>query len=370
MKKQILFLAMFTLALIFAGTIESYGQYIKNLTGAPACVVPTPLACSINDDALHPLPGKNYTYTITTNPANVAAVHWYVTDVAGVINYTSGAPVLTLAADRDPNGGTGDYVLNATAAAYDAPANTSKTIDISWKSFDGAAKQVLLVAYVTGAAGCADNVEVYRIEPTFGFTLDIAGLLDAGGLGNEECVSPVESAQYNGTQLTMNYGENWVFFTVNAANFVHSWMPAFQANIANATSTLSAVEWAYPADAQADVNWHPVTDAVMASAAAVGGAVGPAGECIVLRVQADHGNVNELDADVAAAVITVGVNGTMYDPASAGYGLATNKDLGDGGAGNACTRVDFDDTANYTLTPRPALTDVTPVVAPGFEPKN
>ena len=162
------------------------------MDGAPTCATAVPLSCGTTDDGLHPLPGKSYTYTITTDPANVASVIWFATDENDIITYPSGAPVLQ--PNRDAINGT--YVLNATLAAYNTPANTAKTIDVSWKSFDPVANEVVLVAYITGAAGCSDNVEVYKIEPTFAFTLDVAALLDAGGLGDEECLSPVEHSNF------------------------------------------------------------------------------------------------------------------------------------------------------------------------------
>jgi len=356
---------MFTLALIFAGSNQSYGQYVNYMTGAPTCTPAIPLGCTTTDDALHPLPGKSYTYTITTDPLAVGNVHWFVTDQSDVITSTVlGTPVLQPTRD----GVNGTYVLTATAGVYDTPG-AAKTIDISWKSFDGATNEVLLVAYVTGAAGCSDNVEVYRIEPTFAFTLDVAGLLDAGGLGAEECISPVESAIYTGgTDLTMDYGENWVFFSVNAANFVDSWEPTFSAVAANG-STIGTIEWAYPADAVSGTaaGWHASGAPVQASAGA-GGAVGTAGECIVVRVQVDHAGV-EHDNLVAPEVVTLSIDGVMYDPATTGYANGALADLDEPASAGACVN-NITDEADYTLTPRPALTDVTPVVAPGFEPKN
>lgn len=356
MKKQILFLATFTLALIFAGTNWSYGQYKNFMDGAPSCATSVPLGCATTDDGLHPLPGKSYAYTITTDPVTVASVLWFVTDESDIITYPAGAPVLQ--PNRDAINGT--YVLNATAAAYNVPANTAKTINVSWKSFDPVAHKVVLVAYITGAAGCSDNVEVYKIEPTFAFTLDVAALLDAGGLGAEECLSPVEEAIFDGTNLTMNYGENWVFFSVNAANFVGSWKPAFTAAAANG-STTGTIEWAYPADAQANANWHATGDPVNASVAS-GGAVGASGECIVVRVQVVHANVEHGEPN--DEVVTLSIDGVMYDSATSGYGNGSLADVDD----NAGTCVNnISDTKTYTLTARPKATTVTPIP---FVPKN
>jgi len=362
MKKQILIYAMFTLALIFAGSTKSFGQYVNYMTGAPTCTPAIPLACAAANDPLHPLPGQTYTYTIATDPATIGTVHWFVTDESQIITSTVlGTPVL------QPNRDVvdGEYILTAPAAVYDIAANTVKTIDISWKSFDAVTNKVLLVAYVTGAAGCSDNVEVFRIEPTFAFTLDVAGLLDGGSLGDEECLSPVESANYDGTNLTMNYGENWVFFSVNAANFVNSWKPTISALAANG-STIGTIEWAYPTQANiATGTWNAITVPVVAQVA--GGAVGATGECIVIRVQVDHGSV-EHDNLATPEVVTLSIDGVMYDAATSGYGNNAWNDLDEPASGTGACVNNITDKATYTLTPRPAITATAP--AGGFEPKN
>lgn len=350
MKKQIFILTVFVLAMI-AEMNKSYGQELNYLEGAPQCTQAVELNCASSADELHPLPGKTYTYSITTSPS-VESIHWFVTDVADVIL----ARTLTSTRDGNPNG---SYIQQATAGVYDVPANTTASIDISWNSFDGASNQVLLVAYVKGIAGCSDNIEVWRIEPSFAFTLDIAALLNSGQFGDEECVSPVESAQYDGTNLTMDYGENWVFFSVNAANFIDSWMPELTATGPAGTGT---VEWAYPADAQADANWHPTTVPVEDQNGS--GEVGTDGECIVVRVLIDHGNNPIQGTD---ETVTLQVNGIMYDVGADNY---TNQDLRDLDEGSPNCVNDVTDEATYTLKARPEITDTTPNVAPGFEPKN
>jgi hypothetical protein len=366
MKKQILFLALFSLALIFAST-KSYGQvtYVKNLTGAPAIAPAIPLACAVENE-LKPLPGKVYNYTVTV-PAG-SKVLWFVTDQATIIDGTGAAPVIQASRDAAP----GNYILTAPALVYNTPANTANTIAISWKSFDGAAKKVVLVAHVTDVAGCTNNVEVYRIEPSFAFTLDMIALLDAGTAGATECVSPVESASYDGTtrNVTINYGENWVYYSVNAANFVHSWMPKFTVigytgGGGTGVVPVADIQWAYPTDAVANLAWNAVTVPVLAKVA--GGAVGSAGETIVIRVRIDHANNQNAAGN---SILTFGVDGTMYDPAAlagAEYTNATLKDL-DNIAVAPCTNT-VTDQADYTLTPRPSVVTGTGTPILNFEPK-
>lgn len=359
MKKQILFLALFTLALILASN-KSYGvDYTKNLTGPAACATPTPLTCAVENE-LQPLPGKVYTYSVTV-PAG-SQVLWFVTDQTSIISGTAAAPVIQPTRDTAP----GTYILTAPAVVYNQAANTANSIDISWKSFDGTANQVALVAHVTDATGCTNNVEVYRIVPSFAFTLDMMALLDAGTAGATECVSPVESATYDGTNVTIDYGENWVFYSVNAANFVHSWQPNIQVlgyTGGGGTAIIPAadIQWAYPADAVANTTWHAATDPVLAQVA--GGAVGAAGECVVIRVRIDHA-ANENDA--ANSVLTLGVDGTMYDPAATNYTNATLRDL-DPIATAPCSNT-VTDQADYTLLPRPSVVTNTGAALP-FETK-
>jgi len=369
MKKQILIFAMFILALIFAGT-KSYGQVVYKdfVEGTPLCTpaVPLPSACASTAGHLNPTPGQVYNYSITTDPADVDQVLWFVTDNSAVL--AAGA----LTTDRDPGDGTGDYILQAEPAVYNLAANTQKDIDISWQWFDGETNEVLLVAYVKGASGCSDNLEVWRIKPIFTFTLDVAALLDDGTFGDEECVSPVESATYTETDgvysLTMDYGENWVFFSVNAANFAHSWMPDLSAVVTGA-STIGAVEWAYPANAQAAAGpWNATTVPVLASASATGGVVGGDGECIVVRVEIQHGN-NPTPLAAATETVTLSVDGIMYDAANAVYTNASLADVDvDPNDPDSCVQ-DYTDTSDYTLKARPQITAVAPAPV-SFEPKN
>ena len=365
MKKQILFLAMFTLALIFAGTTRSFAQtYIKHVDGGtPDCAPAIGLGCATTSGPLNPTPGQIYNYSLSTDPAAIGSVHWFVTDVDPL---AAGALTTT----RDADDGAGDYILDAEDAVYNLPAIQIKDIDISWQWFDGAVKEVLLVAYITGASGCSDNIEVWRIQPTFSFTLDVLSMAFDGNLGTvavpaSECVSPAESATYNDPNLTMDYGENWVFFSVNAANFANSWMPALSA-VVTGTSTIVAVEWAYPADAVsgAAAGWHATTVPVAASAAATNGVVGGTGECIVVRVEVQHGNNPTPIGTGNTETVTLSVNGIMYDAANTNY---TNPALADvDEVAGSCVNT-ITDEGKFTLLPRPSATALVPTP---FVPKN
>jgi hypothetical protein len=186
---------------------------------------------------------------------------------------------------------------------------------------------------------------------------------DNGTLGTvavpaSECASPVESATYNDPNLTMDYGENWVFFSVNAANFSDSWMPALSATVTG-TSTIGAVQWAYPSEAVKATGgiWNATTVAVDASAAATNGVVGATGECIVVRVEVQHGNNPTPNGAGDTETVTLSVNGTMYDVANNNYTNAALKDVDE--VGGSCNP-NVTDTGNFTILARPTITAVAP----------
>ncbi|MBL7969701.1 MAG: hypothetical protein JNK09_22055 [Prolixibacteraceae bacterium] len=372
MKKQILFLALFSLTMIFAG-MKSYAQDLDYLP-ATNCAPVTNLTCATNDE-LHPLPGKIYTYTVGVSPAVAAGgnVRWFVYNATTNQNIITAGSMAAAIAAAEADGGGSQFLLDAENAPYNSATNTDPSIDISWQSFNGTTNAILLVAYVqgNGTPSCADNIEVWRIEPTFAFTLDIAGLMPTGALptGNAvECLTSVQSASYNGTELVMDYGENYVFFSVTAANFVHSWQPTFglanntQTTITNATD----ITWAYPSEAIKSTGgtWNAITAPVLAQAAS--GAVGATGECIIVRVRLDHNKAENDNTNPRNIELTV--DGIMRNAATSDYTTATLSDL-DNVASGPCA-VGSNDKATYDLTPRPAITESNPVAPLIFEPKN
>ena len=363
MKKQILFLA-FLLAAVFAGT-NAFGQTPTTdtdfLDAVPTYCAPyVALTCG-QGDGLTPLPGVEYTYTIGSS--SIGSLHWFVTDDASIISAQG-----TIAAGIEAADGSSPYILSADGA-YNVITNTTPEVKITWKAFDGATNNVLLVVYNVDAANCTDNMEVYRIAPKYSFTLDIAAIEEDGangGPGTEECVNPIQTASYDGTTqtLTVDYGSNYVFFAVNAANWMTSWMPDnFTAVSDIAGSTVTVDGWAYPADAATTGAWNTVgTDDVLASAYPVGisdnGFVAEA--CIIVRVKVDHTTV--VENITANETITLTVNGEMTNPdGTSGYD-GNFPDLDEPATvGDPCTDDLTTDAADYLITPRPAVTATDPV---------
>ncbi|WP_319511268.1 hypothetical protein [uncultured Draconibacterium sp.] len=372
MKKQILILTLFVAAFLVgnnafgqSGLASGHADY-DYLDGVPTyCPTARPIDCGAGGDALAPLPGVSYPYTITS-PTTTGNVHWFVADLTADPTIIDAQG--NIAATIEPADGSSPYILTADGAYNDVTTpNTSKTVNITWKAFDGLANTVVLVVYNVDDANCTDNMEIYRIIPQYNFTLDIASIADDGVNGAEideapveDCVNPIQSASYDGTDLTVDYGTDYVFFAVNAANWQHSWMPGdFSVTSDYAGSTPVITGWAYPADAATTGAWNTVgTDPVLASGYPAGVSVDGfvAEACIIVRVQVDHGST--IENILGNETITLTVNGDMYNAETLTYDN-TYPDLEDGG-GAACPSDLTSDATDYILTPRPDIDESTP----------
>lgn len=409
MKKQILFLAMFVLAL-FAGNSNVFGQaypYKKVPTAAPTCLTPTPFTAGVcAASELKPVQGEVYKYTVTTTAAT-DKVRWFVVNNKDLEAATPADSLVsklvgilpTTNTLIDKTDGTGNYILNlgTTNNTYNT-LGSDPSIQIAWKYFDGhLPNEVLLVAYVESS--CTNNIAVYRIIPQPAFTIDIASINEAGsnpqGPGsatpNSECVSNIESALYTAAdnttpnkELTVDYGENWMFFVVNGANYIDSWMPQFQLSYAGGTAPVAEASWAYLADATdpASTKWNTLTGSgslaaaattwtsaspvIAGGSAATPGTVGagkvPAagGECIVVRVRLDWGTT--IEHDNADGTLTFAADGIAYDGNNGSGGtFFDDVAFGDLHTGDCKTDGFTNDQVNYIITPRPKVEAGTPV---------
>ncbi len=235
-----------SLAFVFAGVNNALGQVQLN-PGITTTQPIDPLSCADGTDPLplHPYPGVPYTYTMdgTTGDENADEWTWFATKdpnfiVDGVLNTTNALAV-----------GAGSPILAATN--YNTPSGTN-SVTITWSAEILAATQyqgdatnwatassanptpTFVVGYATGV-NCADNIQVYEINPEFNFTLDIAAIDPDGNtldwdVANLICVDDVWEAIYNsGTnELDMDYGTNTILFEVAAANFVEDFTPTFR----------------------------------------------------------------------------------------------------------------------------------------------
>lgn len=264
MKKQILIIAFFVLALM-AGSLSSFGQVLTHDAGLPALVgVPLPLtACP--SDALHPLPGQPYVYAITNpNGAIVAAdtYTWWATKDQTFVDATNlngkTSTMLTTASND----------LVAVGAGYGLPTAATPSMSITWSAdilsktkyqavgADAPKTSTFVSVLATGGTGCTNNLQVYEINPLPAFTLDITNVDKAGvakpyGTDVPQCVDQVRTAAYAVAthDVLMDYGTNVLIFEVIAANFVTSWVPTFTIG----TNSLSTV---VGKTQTADISWY------------------------------------------------------------------------------------------------------------------
>lgn len=238
---------MFTVAMIFAGTNNVFGQLLPGVTSTTPI---TPLACIATSEPLHPFPGVPYIYSLDgDNGAEIAASYtWWATKD---INFVSAAvTVATMAGTNFAGRLVGPDVINlSTTYGATTPAATagSNQVSITWSAdilagtdyqgTPGPGTSTFVVGYSEGE-NCADNIQVYEINPMPNFTIDIAAINPADNattlpwddVSGELCVDDVQSAVYNTTtkEIDMDYGTNTFYYEVAAANFVLDWTPTFR----------------------------------------------------------------------------------------------------------------------------------------------
>ena len=376
MKKQFLFLMMFILVSVVSIT-NSFGQ----LTAPATCPVPRTIDVTcLPNDALHPMPGTAYNYVVDIpTPAGTKAYTWFVTQEPKFID----AGVLTTTREL-----VGGLHIAASGTGYNDAATGSATLSLTWKSFVPApALPVFVVIYATNAdpapGGCTiDNMKVFKIEPINAFTLDIANVGPAGGApaayetSIDRCIHNVVSATYDATApegVLYDFGIDYLYFVVTAANFSTSWLPSLQVTAIDPKETVTAVEWfrttdnafatpeAMPLAAGAYTATNPVT--VLDPS----GTVGVGGECIVIRVTIDHTNGTNQYQGLTDETVTVAVDGKTQ--------LALTTPLGDihfsstVGTAADCGKEDGfrNDVATQILKARPDITAPT-MPAPGLLP--
>ena len=367
MKKQIFILLMVVATFVMTKT---YGQ-----------LAPRTVTC-LTADALHPISGSPYSYEIQVpTPTGTKAYTWFVTQDKNFI--ASG----TLTANRETNDGSGTHLLT-TGTGYNNTTTGTNTLSITWKSFIyDAANPVFVVIQATNNDGSCttQNMKVFKIQPQNSFTLDIAnldtggtpataGALIAGyGANFDKCIHDIVAATYDATApegVIYDYGTDYMFFEVVAANFSTSWKPSFTLTGVDGNETVT-VEWDETKDFASP---HPLTlaagiysSADVYTAVAAGGAVGTAGESIYVRVTLDHSTTVNYQGLTAEAV-ALAVDGITN------VGAPVAEQLGDihtvaGGTPSGCPWIDgfLNDIATQTLKPRPDITATT-MPAPGLLP--
>jgi hypothetical protein len=360
MKKQILILAIFMVALI-ASTSTVLAQTHLGARTTPAVI--DPLSCVGTSLPLHPFAGVSYTYTMTTpGPELVNEWTWFATKENTFIN-GSGID-MTNALSTSTAG-----QLLAASANYGVATAAANSVSITWTPeilsstvYQGVAGEpTFVVGYATGA-NCADNIQVFEINPQVNFTIDIANIDDAGAtlgwdVDRTQCVDDVQSAIYNNTshEIDMDYGTNTLYFEVTAANFNTDWTPTFRL-VSGLTGTQTAVVTLHAtyADAVADAN----------IAATANWTAATVGTDWATGVQFDATNASDVVDGVSLFVKVVISNLTEESLAASTFSLAVDAqdnaaagiwDMEDADCTTLTDLADQLDVANHTINPRPTL---------------
>jgi len=223
---MILFLA------IIAGTSQVYAQAIGGSD-------PRPISC-VTDNPFAPIAGIPYSYSAEVSPLTGQA-YWYATLSTQFID--EGVRVAT---EEVAPGPVVEAATNYMTAAQ-VNANPTTTT-ITWTSQGLADATVapgdppelfVVVEYEAPATGCANNMKVYPILPINAFTVDILNIEDASQVPlaydatDEQCAPGVVSAEWIATpapngSIDYDFGINYLYFEVVAANFTDSYTPSFQ----------------------------------------------------------------------------------------------------------------------------------------------
>lgn len=364
MKKQIFILVL----ALFASTM-SFAQAIKGSD-------PRPLTCP--NDALHPIAGKPYTYTLDATTQAGGVFTWWATkdpsfiatNASGVTTMNTGT-ALTVASKN---------LLNTSANYGAANASTTNNVSITWssallvgteyQSTPGAASPAKTPTFVAAhyaapaASGCADNFKVFELDPLNGFTVDILSLdptakTPVGALqavytyAAEQCVDKVRGASYVADQILFDYGTNVLYYEIVAANFSEQWTPTFLIGGLQPGQT-------------ADIVWD--TDNTFATPVSVSTAVGN-GEYVSPSAATVDASVTNTSLGVSIYVKVTIHNGKYETIADNTISLAVagqNKELQwdvDNNVVTAdCLTVSaktFEDSVNQLIKPRPTVVEGT-----------
>ena len=242
MKKQILILVMAFFAISINSVFGQKALHDSDPVATPSC----------SDDALHPIAGKKYNYSVLVNPSAGNYTWWATKNPNFITNQTTNNLSTKLT--------VGPGTLSAVSASYGG-SSTTANVDITWSStiLANTGYQALpapktptfvVVQFDGTGATCANNLKVYELDPRNGFTVDIRNLNNLSyakanyGAIESQCVDKVSKATYVAGAMQYEYGTNILYYEVVAANFSESWKPTFTLSNLQAVQT-SVIEWTY-----------------------------------------------------------------------------------------------------------------------------
>jgi len=327
MKKQI-FILVFLVVATFASVTNSFGQ------------------CA--GDALHPIAGKKYTYTITASPTG-GTFNWYVVTSADLM------PATSTKAD-------GTYVTGGTG--YNAPGTGTASVDITWsskavKDAQGATPVKFYLVINYAITGCTDNLKAYAVAPLNLFQILVQNVTSAGVVWTAAdatagiCRSAVKSATVNGAGIDYDFGSNALYLKITANYFTTSWTPkiditALKASL-NAGQTITSIEYSLTTTFTGTSNFDLATGVATTPVAQIGTTTDGTDQVIYVKVIiADSKFEGTTDQNVAFNVSAV----------DASLNPDVDKDA-------SCADITPDpDNLTQLLKGRPAITSATPITIP------
>jgi hypothetical protein len=381
MKKQILFVAMFTLAIIFAGTNNVFGQ---QLDPSPYTSVPIPLTQCVGS-AQQPKAGVSYNYALDNTTADATGYRFWATKDPDFVSLeiATGNTILNQPDSLHRNYSTELFGYSASYLGQTA----TNSVDITWgpdilsrtdyqQGHIGAGTLANPTStFVVGwAENCADNIKVWEIDPSPAFTVDIKVIADATKLPlpyndatGSQCIDEVRAAKYDVTshEVFYNYGWDTLYYEVISSNFVTSWVPTFfMTGLGDVAIQNARIDW-YESWSAARTNATTPATGWIEGGDITGGTITGAtaltsnnpntvnGVSMIVRVVIQNDNYEGLTLQ------TIGLSVAGED--AVGFDLTDEPTCTP--PADAATAA-ADDGTTRTITPRPTIVEGTPIIIP------
>jgi len=350
MKKQISIFTFMIMALFAISMGNAFGQ-------TKAIHDSDPETNTLTSDALHPVAGKTYNYSISIAPGIAGNYTWWSTKDPSFI----------------PNQGANNIgtrflvapgVLNAATPSVYGVASTRNNVDIAWSStlllntsYQGAVSSksptFVVVQFDATSGSCANNLKVYELNPKNGFMVDIKNISYSPIAPNyikaayddnttiTQCIDKVSKAAYDPAthKMVYEYGTNIFYYEVVAANFSESYKPFLTFTGLDPVQSYK-IEWTYNKDFTGLQSYTSGTTTVLTDAAD-----NSTGVSIYVKVTV----VNHNYEGIADKKVTLSLDGQNKD----GSWDIVNSTAAE------TTAADLNDFAVQTLKSRPAVTGST-----------
>jgi hypothetical protein len=255
MKKQISIFTFMIMALFAISMGTAFGQTKAIHDSDPETNV-------LTSDALHPVAGKKYNYSILIPPGVAGNYSWWSTKDP---NFIGSQGSNNMSTKKLTVGASNDIV--AASAAYGTSTATSN-VDITWSSnvllntgYQGVlpakTPTFVVVQFDATSGSCANNLKVYELNPKNGFIVDIRNLNNTtfakaaydDNTSIVQCIDKVSKATYNPTthKMEYEYGTNIFYYEVVAANFSESYKPFLTFSGLDPVQSYK-IEWTYKSD--------------------------------------------------------------------------------------------------------------------------